>query len=153
MKGKDILFGLTDVGNDLIEKAEYGQFPSDTKSSGEKESHGIIRIRRPLSVAAIIALMVLLMGCAVLLLHLEDLRIGEETYGAVANIGTRPTVEGQGITIEPWILDFSGDLYRQEITLEFLDFLRPDIKFPTLEALREEIQHNARQTREILKAL
>lgn len=80
MKGKDILFGLTDVGNDLIEKAEYGQFPSDTKSSGEKESHGIIRIRRPLSVAAIIALMVLLMGCAVLLLHLEDLRIGEETY-------------------------------------------------------------------------
>lgn len=80
MKGKDILFGLTDVGNDLIEKAEYGQFPSDTKSCGEKESHGIIRIRRPLFVAAIIALMVLLMGCAVLLLHLEDLRIGEETY-------------------------------------------------------------------------
>ncbi len=39
MKGKDILFGLTDVGNDLIEKAEYGQFPSDTKSCGEKESH------------------------------------------------------------------------------------------------------------------
>ena len=80
-------------------------------------------------------------------------RIGEETYGAVANIGTRPTVEGQGITIEPWILDFSGDLYRQEITLEFLEFLRPEVKFPTLEALREEIQHNARQTREILKAL
>jgi riboflavin kinase/FMN adenylyltransferase len=80
-------------------------------------------------------------------------RIGEETYGAVANIGTRPTVEGQGITIEPWILDFSGDLYRREITLEFLDFLRPEVKYPTLEALREEIQHNARQTREILKAL
>ena len=80
MKGKDIIFGLNDVGNDLIEQAEYGQFPSAEKCNGEKKFLGIIRLRKPLVVAASIALMVLLMGCAVLLLHLEDLRIGEETY-------------------------------------------------------------------------
>lgn len=80
MNGKDIIFGLNDVGNDLIERAEYGQFSFDTKCDGEKESHRIKRNRKPLLVAAVITLMVLFMGCAVLLLHLEDLRIGEETY-------------------------------------------------------------------------
>ena len=74
MKGKDILFGLNEVGNDLIEKAEFGPFPAD------KEKPRMKRIRKPLLVAAIITLMVLFMGCAVLLLHLEDLRIKEETY-------------------------------------------------------------------------
>lgn len=80
MKGKDILFGLNDVGNDLIEKAEYGQFPADKERSSEKEAPRIKRIRKPLLVAAMITLMVLFMGCAVLLLHLEDLRIKEEPY-------------------------------------------------------------------------
>lgn len=80
MNGKDILFGLNDVGSDLIEKAEYGQFPADIGRSSEKETPGFRRIWKPLPVAAIITLMVLFMGCAVLLLHLEDLHIGENTY-------------------------------------------------------------------------
>ena len=74
-------------------------------------------------------------------------------YPAVTNIGTRPTVEGRHITVEPWILDYSGDLYGQEITLEFYAFLRPEEKFPTLEALKEEIHRNAAQTRALMKAL
>lgn len=80
MNGKDILFGLNDVGSDLIEKAEYGQFPADIEKTSEKETPGFRRIWKPLPVAAMITLMVLFMGCAVLLLHLEDLHIGEETY-------------------------------------------------------------------------
>ena len=75
------------------------------------------------------------------------------SYGAVANIGTRPTVSGKGITVEPWILDFQGDLYDREITLEFHEFLRPEKKFSSLEELQQEIRHNAQQTREILKSL
>ena len=71
-----------------------------------------------------------------------------KAYPAVTNIGTRPTVSGMGITVEPWILDFSGDLYNKEITLEFYRFLRPEVKFPNLDALKDEIHHNARQTRE-----
>ena len=67
-------------------------------------------------------------------------------YPAVTNNGTRPTVQGQGITVEPWILHYDGDLYGREITLEFFKFLRPEEKFPSLEALQQEIRRNAEQT-------
>ena len=72
-------------------------------------------------------------------------------YPAVTNIGTRPTVEGQGITVEPWILDYSGDLYGREITIEFFKFLRPEQKFPSLEALQSEIYRNAEETRILIQ--
>lgn len=72
-------------------------------------------------------------------------------YLAVTNIGTRPTVEGHHITVEPWLLDFEGDLYDKIITLEFHTFLRPEQKFDSLEELRAEIQNNAAQTRKILE--
>lgn len=74
-----------------------------------------------------------------------------KSYPAVTNIGTRPTVSGEGITVEPWILDYSGDLYGREITLEFCFFLRPEQKFPTLEALQAEVRRNAEQTRDYLR--
>ena len=74
-------------------------------------------------------------------------------YPAVANIGTRPTVAGTGITVEPWILDYSGDLYGRRIILEFHYFLRPEMKFPSLEALKEEIHRNADETRAFLNTI
>lgn len=75
-------------------------------------------------------------------------RINGKKYPAVTNVGTRPTVQGTGITVEPWILDFEGDLYGQELTLEFYKFLRPEIKFPSLEALKSEIRKNAEEVRD-----
>ena len=68
-------------------------------------------------------------------------------YLAVANVGVRPTVSGSGITVEPWILDFSGDLYDHEIRLEFYRFLRPEMKFETLAALQQQIHQDAAQVR------
>ena len=56
-----------------------------------------------------------------------------------------------GITVESWILDYSGDLYGKEITLEFYQFIRTEQKFSSLEAMRHEIFHNADEAREILK--
>ena len=72
-------------------------------------------------------------------------------YLAVTNIGNRPTVGGHRVTVEPWILDFEGDLYGKTITLTFHSFLRPERKFDSLEALKTEIQENARQTRKIFE--
>lgn len=72
-------------------------------------------------------------------------------HAAVTNIGTRPTVSGEGITVEAWILDFSGDLYGRALTFSFHAFLRPEIKFPNLEALQAEIQKNAVKVREIFE--
>lgn len=72
-------------------------------------------------------------------------------YPAVTNIGTRPTVEGHHITVEPWIMDYSGDLYGREITLEFYYFLRPERKFPSLEDLRAQIRADGQETRIFLQ--
>ena len=78
-------------------------------------------------------------------------RVDGGCWRAVTNVGTRPTVHGSGITVEPWLLDYDGDLYGREITLEFHAFLRPERKFDTLAALKEEILKNAAQTRTLLK--
>lgn len=68
------------------------------------------------------------------------------SYPAVTNIGSRPTVGGHHITVEPWLLDFSGDLYGKPLILHFHKFLRPEEKFETLEALRTQIQRDAAET-------
>ncbi len=75
---------------------------------------------------------------------------GSGIYLAATNVGTRPTVNGHRLTVEAWLLDFAGDLYGQQITVEFLRFLRPEIKFASVGELQTEIQKNARQIREIL---
>lgn len=74
-------------------------------------------------------------------------------HPAVANIGTRPTVEGEGITVEPWILDYDGDLYGREIILECYRFLRPERKFSDLEQLKEAIRCDAEEARKLLRKL
>ena len=78
--------------------------------------------------------------------------IDGKSYPAVTNVGTRPTVAGTGVTVEPWILDFSGDLYDRQIRVEFYRFLRPEMKFPDLEALQREILRNADETRAYLNS-
>ena len=74
-------------------------------------------------------------------------------YATVTNVGTRPTVDGVGITVESWILDFSGDLYGRELTLEFVKFLRPEIRFPNLADLQEAVRADAEKAKEILNSI
>lgn len=74
--------------------------------------------------------------------------VNGHSYPAVTNVGIRPTVSGEGITVESWILDYTGDLYDREITLEFYRFLRPEMKFPDLIALQQQIHADAREVRE-----
>ncbi len=76
-------------------------------------------------------------------------QIDGKIYPAVVNIGTRPTVSGQGTTVEAYILDFEGDLYDQWLTLELLAYLRPERKFPSLEALQAEIRKNEESVRQL----
>ena len=71
-------------------------------------------------------------------------------YPAVTNIGSRPTVDGHHVTVEPWLLDFEGDLYGKQVSLSFHSFLREEEKFPSLEELKAQILKDAAKTRKII---
>ena len=74
--------------------------------------------------------------------------LGEGPHLAVTNVGVRPTVDDGGqVTAEGFVLDFEGDLYGRTLRMEFFSRLREERKFPSLEALREEVMRNAEQTR------
>lgn len=74
-----------------------------------------------------------------------------KAYSAVTNVGIRPTMGGKFVTVEAWILDFEGELYGKEISLEMRAFLRPERKFPSVKELQKEIEKNAVQTREFFQ--
>ena len=74
--------------------------------------------------------------------------IGDETHIAVTNVGTRPTVSGgDQVTVESFILDFDADLYGRQVRVEFFHYLRPEMKFDGVEALKTQIQADAKATR------
>ena len=62
-----------------------------------------------------------------------------DTYGGIANMGTRPTVDGQNPVLEVHILGFSGNLYGKKIKVEFLKKVRDEKKFNGLDELKEQI--------------
>lgn len=66
--------------------------------------------------------------------------IGQSRYPAATNVGVRPTVDGRRLTVETHLLDFEADLYGQELKVEFVSRLRPEMKFSGLEALKAQIQ-------------
>jgi riboflavin kinase/FMN adenylyltransferase len=80
-------------------------------------------------------------------------QVGSDRYPSVANIGVRPTFDGIGkMTIEAHLLDYSGDLYGQEISLSFTERLRDEKKFSGIEELVSQIQRDIIKGRELLSA-
>ena len=63
----------------------------------------------------------------------------------VANLGTRPTVDGGERLLEVHVLGFSGDLYGKELRVSFRKFLRPERKFGSVDELREQIGRDAEE--------
>jgi riboflavin kinase/FMN adenylyltransferase len=74
------------------------------------------------------------------------------SYGAVTNIGVRPTVNGGDEVIEAHIIDYAGDLYGRHIALDFAERLRDERPFPSLRALGEQIREDIVQARVALDA-
>lgn len=72
---------------------------------------------------------------------------------AVASFGRRPTVDNEGPPLlEVYLFDFSEDLYGRDIEVFFVDFLRPEKKFESLDALTAQIHQDEAQARQILDA-
>jgi len=61
-------------------------------------------------------------------------------YRAVINIGKNPTFEAEKKTVESHLIDFEADLYDKEITVEFHEFLRSEIKFENIDMLKNQIK-------------
>lgn len=59
--------------------------------------------------------------------------------GAVVNVGVRPTFGEGEYWVEAYVMDFSGDLYDQELALAFLERIRPEKMFPSIDALRAQV--------------
>ena len=93
---------------------------------------------RRLPVAGIFAVRVRIRGAA------------DAPLAGVASIGTRPTVGGTEPLLEVHVFDFAGDLYGREIAVECVRFLRPELKFESLEAMVAQIHRDAAQARQLL---
>jgi riboflavin kinase/FMN adenylyltransferase len=78
--------------------------------------------------------------------------IGTTPLQAVASLGTRPTVGGVHTLLEVHVFDFSADLYGREIEVEFVQKLRDEEHFPTLDALVAQIHRDAAEARRILSS-
>ena len=74
----------------------------------------------------------------------------DAALAGVASIGTRPTVGGSEPWLEVHLFDFVGDLYGREILVEYVQFLRPELKFESVDAMVAQIHQDAAQARQLL---
>lgn len=74
-------------------------------------------------------------------------------YYGMLNIGNRPTVNGKDKTIEAHLFNFDLDIYDDEIKIEFLDFLRDETKFYSVEDLKEQLHKDKKASLKIIQSL
>lgn len=67
--------------------------------------------------------------------------LNNKKYPAITSIGTNPTVEeiNRNVKVETYIYDQSFDLYDEIVNIEFIDFIRPEYKFPTVEEMTKRV--------------
>src|SRR5258706_6469174 len=82
-------------------------------------------------------------------------RVGDECFDSVTNVGNRPTFGSDSFAIESHLLNFHPlELSAEtEVEIYFLDRLRDEIKFPSVEALKEQIGRDVRKARTYLRRL
>jgi riboflavin kinase/FMN adenylyltransferase len=77
-------------------------------------------------------------------------QVDGERYVAAVNVGVRPTFKtGRGLLVEAYLLDFDGDIYDRELRLDFLERLRGERRFDSIEALVEQMGRDVTETRRI----
>lgn len=74
------------------------------------------------------------------------------TYDAITNVGTRPTFNGGKPKVEAYLLDFSSDIYGEPMHLAFFTRLRPEYRYPSAQALIEQMHRDEVEARAWLSA-
>lgn len=78
--------------------------------------------------------------------YIVEVFVKNKFYKGMLSIGTNPTVNGEKLTVEVYILDFNEDIYGENITINFRDFLHEEIKFESLEKLIERLDEDKKLT-------
>ena len=78
--------------------------------------------------------------------------IGNETYNSVTSIGIRPTFGLKQRLIETYIMDFTGDLYERKLTIRFLDKIRSQVQFNSIEELIFQIESDVDESIRIIQS-
>jgi riboflavin kinase/FMN adenylyltransferase len=78
-------------------------------------------------------------------------RLAGDIYNGVANIGTKPTFDGTKAGLEVHIFDFAKDIYGVNTEIEFIEYIRPEKKFDSVELLKAQIAADCDKARGILK--
>ena len=76
--------------------------------------------------------------------------IGDRKVYGMMSIGKNPTIEGKGSSIEVYFFDFNGDLYDQKLTIEFVQYLREEQKFATIDLLKKQLQDDETAARKAI---
>lgn len=71
-------------------------------------------------------------------------------HEGMVNIGIRPTLDLEHVTIEAHLLDFEGDLYGQNISIHFIDRIRDEMRFPSLGDLKDQLRKDRIRSLQIL---
>ena len=80
--------------------------------------------------------------------------VAGQQWKGMLSIGYRPTLNnGNDLSIEVHILDFEGDIYHQKMRLEFIEFLRPEIKFDSIDELVLQMHKDKEETTKVFNAL
>lgn len=83
--------------------------------------------------------------------YFTRVNIDRDFYYALTDIGTNPTFENKKMKIETYIMDFSKDIYGKNISIEFLEYLRPDYKFNSPEELIAQMEKDKKIGRKLIE--
>jgi len=80
-------------------------------------------------------------------------RVHTQWFESMVNIGIRPTLDQHNVTVEAHIFGFDENIYGQNIEIHFINRIRDEMRFPSLEALKEQLHSDHLESRAVIKKL
>lgn len=82
--------------------------------------------------------------------YVSRVTVDGKTYAGLSNVGKKPTIKGENPAgVETYLYDFDGNLYGKEIKVELLDFVRPEMKFSSIEELKAQLDYDIKMCRDL----
>lgn len=83
--------------------------------------------------------------------YLTQVMIDDTLYYGVTNVGKKPTFKDQSMSLETYIFDIDKDLYGLDLSIEFIEFMRDEIKYANKEALIRQIKKDVERAKDLLR--